>query len=195
MVRPRPRSASPTTRRRSNLTFTLGQSRHDLATLNAHVNMGDQLKGVGLTSVDSAGAQASVDPSFDWHLKLGVDLNPPGAGTTLSDRVFLVPSATEFSADAKITGTLDMVGQVGFLGLSLKSLSGGVPGNVRILDRADSSKPMIQLKLKPNAGDKLTLKQIFDGFGSRLDAGRPVQRARRLERERHRQRRRAARST
>ena len=149
-----------------HLTFTLGQSRHDLASLSAHVNMGDQLKGVGLTSVDTVGAQATVDPSFDWHLKLGVDLNPPGAGTTLSDRIFLVPSATEFSADAKISGTLDMVGQIGFLGLSLKSIQGGAPGSVRILDRADASKPMIQLKLKPNADDKLTLKQIFDGFGS-----------------------------
>ena len=42
-----------------HLTFTLGQSRHDLPTLNAHVNMADQLKGVGLTSV----AQCPYSPA------------------------------------------------------------------------------------------------------------------------------------
>src|SRR4029078_1500092 len=96
-----------------HLTFTLGQSRHDLTPVSAHVNMGDQLKGVGLTSVDTVGAQATVAPSFDWHLKLGVDLNAPGAGTTLSDRIFLVPSATEFSADAKVNGTRELGGPLG----------------------------------------------------------------------------------
>jgi Ca2+-binding RTX toxin-like protein len=153
------------------LTFTLGQTKH-LATVDAHVSLGDQLKGVGLTNVNSAGLQAKVDPSYDWHLKFGVDLNPAPAGH-LNDRLFVVPSATELTADVPITGTLDLAGQVGYLGLKLQSVTGGIPGNVPILARANPAKPMIDLKLKANAGDKVTLTQIFDAFGSSTSAANP----------------------
>ena len=153
------------------MMFTLGQSK-TLAPVSAHVSMGDQLKSIGLTNVDSAGLEAEVDPSYNWHVKFGVDLSTAGTGN-LTDRLFLVPSGTELSANVPITGTLSLTGQVGFLGLGLKSLTGGIPGNVQLLGPADGSKPMIDLKLKPNGADKLTLKQIFDAFGSATTTANP----------------------
>ncbi|MCW2965427.1 MAG: hypothetical protein JWO17_2679 [Actinomycetia bacterium] len=153
------------------LTFALGQSKH-LAAVDAHVSMADQLKSIGLTNVDSIGAQAQVDPSYAWHVKFGVDLNP-ATSTHLNDRLFVVPSASEFSADFPVTGTLDLSGQVGFLGLKLKSLAGGVPGTVQLLGPADPAKPMIDLKLKSGADDKLTLSQIFGAYGSSNASANP----------------------
>ncbi|MEN3272149.1 MAG: hypothetical protein V7636_910, partial [Actinomycetota bacterium] len=156
----------------SNLTFTLGQSK-DLAPIDAHVNMGDQLKQIGLTSVSSTGLEAHVDPSYAWHVKLGLNLNP-AASATLTDRFFMVPSASEFTANLPINGTLDLVGQVGFLGLQLKSVDGtGNPTNVQLLAPADVSKPMIDIKLK-GASDKLTLSSFFDAFGATSGTANPL---------------------
>src|SRR4051794_4121995 len=157
------------------LSFSLGRSASP-APVQAHVAMNDQLKAIGLTGVNSLGLEATISPHYDWKVQLGVDLNPAGA-STLNDRVFVVPSGTEFKADVPITANLDLVGQVGFLGLKLESMAGDptAPGPVTLLTAADGSKPMLDIKLKDPGGDKLTLSQFFAAFGSATATADPFQ--------------------
>ena len=160
----------PTTHK---LTFNLGQTK-TLSPITGRVDVADQLQNIGITGVQAA-AQATITPSYDWSAKLGLDLS--SATTPLPDRFFVVPSATHFSADFPVTGALDLAGQIGFLGVSLKSAHAGVEGPVDLLAARNTAHPMLNLQLKNNAHpsvDQLSFSDIFNAFGSSSALANPL---------------------
>ncbi|HEY3183270.1 MAG TPA: hypothetical protein VGJ77_10570 [Gaiellaceae bacterium] len=152
----------------SKLSFDLKDSA-TLDPVNAHVDFSDQLKNIGIQDVQSD-VDATITPSYDYDLPIAIDLSSPvpvdPSSGTLSDRISIDTNEAHISADAPITAQLDLVGRVGFLGVSLISGAGPTASTVQLLSRRDTSKPMLNMEFDGGADHTLTLTDIFHALGT-----------------------------
>jgi len=117
------------------------------------LDIGDQLSAgsglVGLTP--GSGASLAIDPNFHFDVAFGVLL---GSGVADGDRFFLqAPNGHVVTADAKITGTLDLNGNIGFVGVH----AGGDPSagdhtTAFSIGPSDTTKPMLTVDLSAPSG-------------------------------------------
>jgi Ca2+-binding RTX toxin-like protein len=138
------------------VTFTVHVSADPGPISNAGtLDFGDQLDSVGMGGLTGT-AKATIDPSYSLDLGLGIDLRP---NLDLTDRFyFKTGTGAEITADAAVSADVDLTGSVALLSVTAKDSnpSGAVP----LLQRKDSSKPMLSVQLDGRGDDRLTLSEI-----------------------------------
>lgn len=131
----------------------------DPAALDAGLDLGETLTGLGVDEVDLTGTpQVSVDPSYSLDLGVGFQV---GGGTPFDERFFLTngPDGRVAALDAPVTADLDVDAALAVIGLRLTD--DDPEGAVPLLQRRDPSKPMFGLALlDPDKNGRTTLAEL-----------------------------------
>ena len=133
-------------------------------------NLADELAKAGVTSLQlGGGASITVDPSYNVHLTVGLDLSDALADPathSITERIFIAPDAgPELSFDAPVSGNVDVTGRIGMLQLSLADDQTD-PAPIVARRASDPDSPMAKLDLTEDAGGdgKITIQEIFDAL-------------------------------
>jgi extracellular elastinolytic metalloproteinase len=157
-----------------NLRYENGQLLFDVrltrdppsATASGLIEVGDELKQVGLVSLKGSG-QTSIDPKYDLSLTVGTDLTAP-AGTDLAKRVYFRTDGVELTADGVVTADLNLTGRLEPLAATVSDTNPSGP--VTLLHRRDSTKPMLSVDLQGYGDNRLTLAELADSFTKTIPA-------------------------
>ncbi|WP_028644208.1 Calx-beta domain-containing protein [Nocardioides sp. URHA0020] len=140
------------------VVFDLKASSPESDTLeSATLDFGDKLAGLGVTDVTGTGT-ATIDPSYDLDLGVGIDLAPRLA---LADRFYLTngASGSALTLDAPVTADLHVQAIASVLRLKLDDADPAAA--VPLLRRKDATKPMVSVALTdPDKNGRVTLAEL-----------------------------------